>query len=375
MAGTLEDMYANLVLEDEEEDGVIIANEELSVKENSFVLIGRFLTEKNINFNAMQNVMASLWRPKEGMEIHDLGDHRFSFVFFHKLDLQKVIEGGPWTFEQSLLLYQVLGDNENPHTVSLNTMDIWMQIYDLPKGLVSEKLLQNIGGFVGTFIKSDPTNINGFRKMFFRIRVALNVEKPIKRRMKIKREGGEWHWVNFKYERLSLFCFVCGILGHTERDCSVVYAHPDKVVEKAYGTWLRAPMKGGKQQNLGAKWLRNTMGMSGTDDRKTESTSVQAENRVVAKFMEIDGKISENYAENEGIWLTNKDLKITENQGEDIGVDLENDRIIMDIKRKRVDDGNQIVADGLGNKMDSTLSVGPKNVQEAGPVIQARLQQ
>lgn len=101
MTTNLEDMYANMVLEDEDEDGVIMTNEELPVKEQSFVLVGRFLTEKNINFNAMQNVMASLWRPKEGMEIHDLGEHRFSFVFFHKLDLQKVVEGGPWTFEQS----------------------------------------------------------------------------------------------------------------------------------------------------------------------------------------------------------------------------------------------------------------------------------
>ncbi|XP_074352279.1 uncharacterized protein LOC141691439 [Apium graveolens] len=216
MTTNLEDMYNNMILEDEDEEGVIITNEELPVKEQSFVLVGRFLTEKNINFNAIQNVMASLWRPKEGMEIHDLGDHRFSFMFFHKLDLQKVVEGGPWTFEQSLLLYHVLGENENPYTVPLNNMDIWMQVYDVPKGLISEKLLQNIGDFVGTFVKSDPTNINGVWKMFMRIRITLNVEKPIKRRMKIKREGGEWNWVNFKYERLSLFCFVCGVLGHSE---------------------------------------------------------------------------------------------------------------------------------------------------------------
>lgn len=246
MANNLDEMYANLVLEDEEEDGVFIANEELPVKEQSFVLIGRFLMERNINFNAMQNVMASLWRPKKGMEIHELGEQRFSFVFFHKLDLQKVTEGGPWTFEQSLLLYHILGENENPHTVPLNNMDIWMQVYDVPKGLISEKLLQNIGNFVGKFVISDANNINGVWKMFLRIRVTLNVEKPIKRRMKLKRETGEWNWVNFKYERLSLFCFVCGVLRHSERDCSVVYAHPDKIIEKAYGTWLRAPMKGGK---------------------------------------------------------------------------------------------------------------------------------
>lgn len=28
------------------------------------------------------------------MEIHDLGGHRYSFVFYHMLDMQKVLDGG-----------------------------------------------------------------------------------------------------------------------------------------------------------------------------------------------------------------------------------------------------------------------------------------
>lgn len=60
----------------------------------------------------------------------------FSFVFYHTLDLQKVLEGGPWTFEQILLVYHYLKEGEDPHLVRLNTMDIWVQVYDLPTGFV-----------------------------------------------------------------------------------------------------------------------------------------------------------------------------------------------------------------------------------------------
>ncbi|KAL8125716.1 hypothetical protein AgCh_013105 [Apium graveolens] len=67
------------------------------------MLVGRFLTEKNINFNAMQNVLASLWRPKQGLEVHDLGEQRYAFIFYHILDVRKVLEGGPWSFEHNLL--------------------------------------------------------------------------------------------------------------------------------------------------------------------------------------------------------------------------------------------------------------------------------
>lgn len=62
----------------------------------------------------MPNVLASLWRPKEGVEIHDIRVQRYSFIFYHKLDLQKVIDGGPWTFEQSTFICQRLQESEDP---------------------------------------------------------------------------------------------------------------------------------------------------------------------------------------------------------------------------------------------------------------------
>lgn len=97
-ANDLEELYARLALEEEDDGGLTAGKEEVNTTRSKYVLIGRFLTEKNVNFNAMQNVMASLWRPREGMEIHDIGGHRYSFIFYHKLDMQKVLEGGALDF-------------------------------------------------------------------------------------------------------------------------------------------------------------------------------------------------------------------------------------------------------------------------------------
>lgn len=151
------------------------------------------------------------------------------------MDLRKVVEGGPWSFEQATLVFQQLGETEDPYAVDLREMEIWVQAYDIPRGFLSENILTSIGASLGRYIKSDPTNFDGAWKSFVRVRVAINVEKPLKRRMKIKREGDAWSWVNFKYERLSSFCFVCGKLGHAESDCSVVYDNPDKEIARAYG--------------------------------------------------------------------------------------------------------------------------------------------
>lgn len=95
----LDELYANMLIEDKEEGRLIIRGKEVAETKQTFVLVGRFLVEKNITFNVMQNVMTSPWRPNEGMEIHDLGGFRYSFVFYHIMDLQKVVERGSWSFE------------------------------------------------------------------------------------------------------------------------------------------------------------------------------------------------------------------------------------------------------------------------------------
>lgn len=130
---SLEELYAKLNMEDEEEPGVVVGVEEVQEKKNSFVLVGRFMTDKNINFQAMKNLLASLWRPKEGMEIHDIGGYRFSFVFYHVMDLRKVLDGGPWSFEQNMLIYKQMTESEDPHLVSLNDVDICFKSMTYPK--------------------------------------------------------------------------------------------------------------------------------------------------------------------------------------------------------------------------------------------------
>ena len=68
-----------------------------------------------------------------------------AFVFHRVFDSQKVIDGGPWAFEQSLLVYHKLEGYEDAQLIKLNNMEIWVQVYDLPSGMLSSKILESIG--------------------------------------------------------------------------------------------------------------------------------------------------------------------------------------------------------------------------------------
>lgn len=88
-----------------------------------------------------------------------------------------------------------------------------------------------------------------------RIKIKLDVRKPLKRRKKIKRKNGTEFVVSCKYERVGDFCFACGLVTHTERFCrrSIDVISEDGTWE--WGSWLRAPTRRGAEQG-GSKWLR-----------------------------------------------------------------------------------------------------------------------
>ena len=130
-------------------------------------------------------------------------------------------------------------DEEEASKVEPSQMELWVQVLDLPPRLQSEQVLREVGDYVGTFVTTDEKNLDGNWKDFMRIRVALDIYKPVKRRMKIKKAGGDWRWIHFRYERLPTFCFYCGLIGHAESFCEKRFENHKEGIEMPNGVWLR----------------------------------------------------------------------------------------------------------------------------------------
>lgn len=164
---------------------------------------------------------------------YTMGGFRYSFVFYHILNMQKVLEGGPCSFHKSMLVCHPLSENEDSHMVKLLEVDMWIQVYNVPKGFISENVVKSIGSSMGRYIKPETTYFHGLWNEYVRVGVAMNIEKALKRSINLKRDGKNLTWINFKYEILGSFCFLCGIIGHSEGECNVVYANLEKIIERA----------------------------------------------------------------------------------------------------------------------------------------------
>ncbi|KAL8495810.1 hypothetical protein ACS0TY_019786 [Phlomoides rotata] len=69
----------NLGLSVEEDDELIIGDEGVDVGggDVNLCLVGRFLTDQNLNFNLTQSRLANIWKPKRGVMIKDFGEGKF----------------------------------------------------------------------------------------------------------------------------------------------------------------------------------------------------------------------------------------------------------------------------------------------------------
>ena len=103
------------------------------------------------------------------MCIKDLENNRFLFQFFHELDISRVLEGSPWTFNQIPLLLERLTEGDNPRLLPINLLDVWVQVYGLKSGFKSDRVLEGCGNFIGHFLHSCPKNYLCFCKEYLRL--------------------------------------------------------------------------------------------------------------------------------------------------------------------------------------------------------------
>lgn len=252
----INDQLAGIDIDAEENEELCFDGEiDEGVKKFELCLVGRFLTEKNINIRAMRSKMADIWRPAMGITIKELTTGLFLFQFYHKDDVQWVRNGGPWSFDGAMLVLNTIVVGEDPVKVPLVEVNFWIQIYDLPIGFMTESVGRQLGNFFGVFLEYDPNNNSSIWREFMHIKIKVDLRKPLKRKKKITRKNGSDFLVQCKYERLGDFCFSCGLISHTERFCQKKLDSQGENIVKEWGVWLRAPPRRMAGQGK-SKWLR-----------------------------------------------------------------------------------------------------------------------
>jgi 14-3-3 protein epsilon len=184
-------------------------------------LIGRVLTDKQIRFSYFKERLSHVWKPGKKVTILQSEEGRYLFQFNHRLDAAKVLDEGPWLFDNFNLVIERIAPGVVPATVELNHLDVWLQVYRLPFGFIQPKVGQTIGRFLGEMKEYDHRNT--VHSTYMRLKVRINVTKPLQQSWKVRANEGNFVQIIFKYEKLGIFCYLCGLLGHTDKNCPKLF--------------------------------------------------------------------------------------------------------------------------------------------------------
>ncbi|KAM0929804.1 hypothetical protein ACQ4PT_001408 [Festuca glaucescens] len=158
--------------------------------------------------------------------------------------LEKVVHQGPWTFRGWAVLIEDYDGKEDPEKMTFNGMHIWAQIHGIPELYRKTKVIDDLARRIGKTKEVHMSPKLFFEGNYVRLRVMIDVNKPLMRFVSLMVEGEGRKRLAVKYEKKSLFCKRCGLLGHDHDECADGAWEPKDL---QYGEWMLAVRRSNSQ--------------------------------------------------------------------------------------------------------------------------------
>ena len=195
------------------------------------------MADREIQFAYFSERMSRAWKPGKRITITKYVADRYLFQFHHKVDVARVLDEGLWLYDNFHIIMDRISPGAVPNFVPLNHIEFWVQVHGLPFGFIQPKVGQGIGSFLGTLKAYDGRNT--IHKSYMRIKVAIDVTVPLKKEWCVRASNGAFVIVDFKYEKLSVFCHRCGVIRHTDKVCPELFELDSDDEVHNWGSYLK----------------------------------------------------------------------------------------------------------------------------------------
>ena len=193
---------------------------------------------RTVNKQGVINILKGAWKTKYPFDVYPWDQNLYLFCFSDVGDRAKIIADSPWSIMGNILSLITWNPDMALAELDFSTVEFWVQAHGLPLGKMNRSFVDVLAAKLGRLIETDCIG-DGIQlnRSFLRFRVAINIKHPLVPGFMFQRDGLAALWIEFKYERLSNFCYSCGRIGHDEDSCKY---KDDTVNTGDYGPWLRA---------------------------------------------------------------------------------------------------------------------------------------
>ena len=211
----------SLNLQGKDIEGLVVQKDEVeALKERTkWLAVMRLLTTKVFSAASLKQTMRFAWAPAQEVFFRDAEDNRFVVQASCLGDWRRIIEQGSWIFRDHGVLIEKFDGSCRASAVEMNRIHAWVQIHDVPEMYRKKPLIQGVAGNIGEVIYVDMNGAGTEAGDYVRVRLWLDVRRPLTRFVSFKPEGAAHVIMRVKYEKVPRYCGVCGLLGHEQEEC------------------------------------------------------------------------------------------------------------------------------------------------------------
>jgi hypothetical protein len=219
IGGTV-NMEDDVFLEFDEEEEETIKEKPDAPK--TWKLLARYMANFKPNTKTMFDWFTDeVWHIRNGIMYSEKGKNYYMITLCSKGDYDFVMRGGPWIFKQNALLVTNLDEAAQPSDTKLDSVPLWVRIYDVPWGKQDDVWGRRYGNGLGEAIEVDVPASEQEKKEFLRVRVRLPYDRRLQTQITtgVKGKPREVKTFKLKYERVPYYCSHCGFMGHKKDVC------------------------------------------------------------------------------------------------------------------------------------------------------------
>lgn len=220
-------------------DVVELPNQEKIIDDASeSILLFKFHSGNAPSLHVIEAQLKRAWNTSKSFSIR-FADHNqevFLVLFSDDKDMLRVLREGAWSIRSSRLLFEKFNHDIPIVKYPFDLLRFWIRIIGFTPALTNLDNIRFLAEKASDVLEIDwkPDKIPAYL-ITPRILIQVHAKKPLCLRCPVRDEKGTKKFVIFKYERLSVFCYKCGDIGHEGKNC----VSENQVSKPIYGTWTR----------------------------------------------------------------------------------------------------------------------------------------
>jgi len=172
-----------------------------------------------------------------------LENNLYQFSFEKDKDISRVLKGEPWIIKNVWLKLYLWNISTIIQDLDFQHAPLWIQVWGLPLHCKTVAMGMQLGSQIGKVEEAAVYDHLDNAKII-KIKMQFDITKPVRASMYIGNDQDGINWVDFRYENLLLFCFKCGIIGHSLENCEDNNSGLPEGIVNPRGPWLRSTVYG-----------------------------------------------------------------------------------------------------------------------------------